>query len=73
MKFTTLTIEGMHCDGCAQSIRSRVAEQPGVREADVSFAEGLARVLYDPAATSERDLIDVVQRLGFRVVQRTSS
>ena len=50
MKTTTFKIEGMHCDGCAYTIKTRVEKQPGVQMATVSFSEGQARILYDPQA-----------------------
>lgn len=73
MKSTTLNIEGMHCEGCARKISARLAQQPGVRAADVSFDDGRARVLYDPAATSEDALAALVNQLGFRAAARATS
>lgn len=73
MKSTTLTIQGMHCEGCARKISSRLAQQPGVRAADVSFNDGQARVLYDAGATSEDALASIVNQLGFQVVMRAKS
>lgn len=72
MKSVTLKIEGMHCGGCAETIRSLVEKQPGVQAASVSFDESRARVLYDPSATREDSLIAVIQQSGFRVLGRDS-
>lgn len=72
MKSVTLKIEGMHCGGCAETIRSLVEKQPGVQAVSVSFDEGQARILYDPHATREDQLVSVVQQPGFRVVSRES-
>ncbi len=72
MKSVTLKIEGMHCGGCAETIRSLVEKQPGVQAVSVSFDEGRARVLYDPGATGEDHLVGVIQQPGFRVVGRDS-
>lgn len=73
MKSVTLKVEGLRCTGCAERIRSRVAAQPGVKTTDVSFDQAQARVLYDPQATDEGQLVDVIQELGYRVVDRTPS
>ena len=73
MKTTIFRIEGMNCDGCANSIKSLVENEPGVRMASVSFNEQLARVLYDPQAVGEDRLVDVIQAPGFRVVSREPS
>jgi copper chaperone CopZ len=72
MKSVSLKIEGMHCGGCAETITSLVKEQPGVHAVSVSFDQGRARVLYDPSALSEDQLVSVVQQPGFRVVGRES-
>lgn len=70
MKTATLKIEGMSCDHCANTIKTLVEQQPGVKMAMVSFDEGQARILYDPQATTEDRLVAVVQEPGFRVVLR---
>ena len=68
MKSTTFKIEGMHCNACANRIQTLVAAAPGVRGATVSFKDGEARVLYDPQATSDEQLIETIERPGYRVV-----
>lgn len=70
MKTATFAIEGMHCDGCASTIKTVLEREPGVRMAAVSFAEGRARVLYDPQATAEHRLVAIIEKPGFRVVKR---
>jgi copper chaperone len=68
MKSVTLKIEGMHCTGCAQTIRGLIEREPGVKTTTVSFEDGAARVLYDPAATDENRLVAAIEKPGFRVV-----
>jgi copper chaperone CopZ len=70
MKTATFTIEGMHCDGCAATIKTLVEKQPGVQMAAVSFAEGQARILYDPQTIGEDCLVTAIEKPGFRVVGR---
>ena len=70
MKTAIFTIEGMHCDGCASTIKTLVESQPGVRMAAVSFANRQARIFYEPRAVGEDDLVAVIQKPGFRVVGR---
>jgi copper chaperone CopZ len=67
MKTATFTIEGMHCDGCASTIKTLIERQPGVQIATVSFAERQARVLYDPSAIDEGRLAAAIEKPGFRV------
>lgn len=73
MKSVTLKVEGLRCDGCADRVRSRLSVQPGVKVADASFDQAQAHVLYDPQVTDEGQLVDVIQELGYRVVDRTSA
>ena len=70
MKTTTLFIDGMHCDGCASTVEALLSRVPGVRKADVSFADRRARVLHDPASASEADLAAAVQKGGFTAKAR---
>ena len=72
MKSLILEIQGMHCDGCAETIRAVVEREPGVKSVAVTFKGGEARILYDPAATSENRLVAAVGRLGFRVAGRSA-
>lgn len=73
MKLVTLKIEGMRCDGCAQTIRGLIEREPGVKTTTVSFEDGAARVLYDPATVDENRLVAAVEKPGFRVVARDSA
>ena len=69
MKTATFTIEGMHCDGCASTIKALLDRQPGVQMATVSFASRQARILYDPTATDEPRLVAAIEKPGFRVAR----
>ncbi|MDE2495831.1 MAG: heavy-metal-associated domain-containing protein [Alphaproteobacteria bacterium] len=70
MKSVTLRIQGMHCDGCANTIKALVEREPGVTSAAVSFDAGEARILYDPTTTNEEHLVAMVERPGYRVTSR---
>lgn len=72
MKSVTLKVQGMHCDGCANTIKAFVEREPGVKTVTVSFKDGEARVLYDPSTTSEDKLVALVERPGYRVTSRAS-
>lgn len=68
MKTLSWKIDGMHCEGCAKTIEARLASEPGVRRAEVSFPTCRARILLDPAVASPKQLVDLVERAGYRVV-----
>ena len=70
MKNTVFKVEGLHCDGCAATVKALVEKEPGVRAVSVSFKDGEARVLYDPEAVTEDRLAATIQKPGFRVVER---
>jgi copper chaperone CopZ len=64
---TTLRIEGMHCDGCAERIERVLARLPGVREAAVSFAAGRAKVRHNPQLALG-ELVRAIERAGYRAL-----
>jgi copper chaperone CopZ len=70
MKTTTFQIEGMRCDGCAQTIKMLVEKEPGVKGADVSLESSTARILYDPNATDDDRLAATIEKPGYHVVGR---
>ena len=67
MKTLVVTIEGMHCDGCAETIKALLEVEAGVKASTVSFKEGSARVLYDPAVIDERKLVAAIEKGGYKV------
>ena len=70
MNTVTFKIEGMHCDGCAGNIQSLLERNAAVQKAVVSFKHGEARILYDPNAIAEEQLVAVIENSGYRVVSR---
>jgi len=72
MKTALLKIDGMHCEGCAQTIKSVVERQPGVQAVEVSHGRSQARILYDPETIPEERLVAAVRKLGYRVTQQTA-
>jgi copper chaperone len=67
MKTLVATIEGMHCDGCAETIKALLTTEAGVKAATVSFKEGRARVLYDPAAVDAARLVTAIEQGGYKI------
>lgn len=67
----SLAVEGMHCGGCANAIRQRVAKMEGVSACEVSFEKGEALVtLRSPA--SPDGIVETITRLGYSVTPRTT-
>ncbi|MHB1540229.1 MAG: heavy-metal-associated domain-containing protein [Steroidobacteraceae bacterium] len=71
MQSIILSIQGMHCGGCAQSIKRLLERQPGVESADVSFEAGEARVRFDPARLSAQQLVSVLEPPGYQASVRS--
>lgn len=67
MNTINLTIDGMHCDSCAETIKGLLDAEPGVKQSAVAYKDRKARILFDPAATSADRLAAVIKRAGFRV------
>ena len=67
MKTLAINIEGMHCDGCAETIEGLLAVENGVKASSVSFKEGRARVLFDPAVIDEKGLAAAIEKGGYKV------
>lgn len=62
---TTIRIEGMHCDGCANRVKGLLEKEPGVRQAEVSYSAGEARVKHNEHTITTERLRDVVERAGY--------
>ena len=62
---TPLDITGMTCESCAVHVKHALEQVPGVRSAQVSYAEGSAQVALD-AGISPDALIAAVTGLGYR-------
>ena len=65
MTTTTIKIEGMHCDGCAERVKRVLEREPGVREAAVAFATGETRVRYNEKTITTDRLRRVIERAGY--------
>jgi mercuric reductase len=60
-----LRITGMTCDGCAEHVKRALEGVRGVQSAEVSYAQGTARLAV-AAGTSTSELIAAVDALGYR-------
>jgi Cu+-exporting ATPase len=66
-KSLLMTIEGMHCQNCAEKVRDALAAVPGVASADVDLKGNSARVAYDPQAADTARIAAAVTAAGFKV------
>ena len=59
-------IEGMMCQGCAESVAAALTQLPGVRSAKVSFPEKRAVVVAEPSQVSTEKIIAAVATAGYQ-------
>mgnify|MGYP001566320427 FL=1 len=69
---TSLVISGMHCSSCASIIERQLKKVPGVTEARVNFAAEKASILYDTGIASSADLIQAVEKAGYKAMPADS-
>jgi Cu+-exporting ATPase len=60
-----VTVGGMHCSLCTESITEGLENMNGVADADVSLAHEEALVRYDPAQVDESEIWSILQDLGY--------
>jgi len=63
MRQFTITIDGMHCGGCAASVKRVLDKTPGVTDARVEV--GRAEVSGDETLVTEAALRDAIENAGF--------
>jgi Cu+-exporting ATPase len=60
-----LKVDGMTCASCAASVTRVLRAQPGVRDAQVDFLMGRAKVEIDPAKADPQALAKAVDAIGY--------
>ena len=61
----TLSVEGMHCEGCVRRVTAALQSVRGVGVGSVEV--GSARTTFDPNQTSAEEIAATVNRIGFSV------
>ncbi|XP_063808021.1 copper-transporting ATPase 2 isoform X2 [Pseudophryne corroboree] len=61
-----LVITGMTCASCVHNIESRLMRTPGILQASVALSTCKAQVTFDPEMIGPRDIIQVIERIGFQ-------
>ncbi|KFM26295.1 putative cation-transporting ATPase [Auxenochlorella protothecoides] len=59
-------VEGMVCDACSSRTENTLVQRSDVETASVNLEAGLAEVVVD-SSTSEAELVEAVESLGFAV------
>ena len=58
-------VQGMHCQGCVNSVTGAVKRVPGVARVDVSLEKNAATVEFDPATANPSGIVAAIEGAGF--------
>lgn len=70
---TVLTIEGMTCINCQNRIEEALKNTKGISMAHVSYSKGQAEVEFDSKIVTRDQIVDIIQKLDYTVVDRKQS
>ena len=62
-----LSITGMTCGGCVNSVQKVLTALPGVQSVEVTLTPGQARVTFDPSKLERAALVQAIVDAGFGV------
>ncbi|PIV89172.1 MAG: heavy metal transporter [Hydrogenophilales bacterium CG17_big_fil_post_rev_8_21_14_2_50_63_12] len=68
MNTLTLTVSGMSCMGCVNSVKNLVGALPGVSAVQVDLASGRVDVAHDPALATAEAIHAAIRSGGYQVV-----
>ena len=66
METVELKVEGMDCEGCVKSVTRMLSGVSGVKKVEVSLAQAMAKVTYDPAKVGFAEMQKAVERAGYK-------
>jgi copper chaperone CopZ len=66
METLELKVEGMDCEGCVKSVTRMLSGVSGVKKVEVSLAQAMAKVTYDPAKVGITEMQKAVERAGYK-------
>ena len=67
MNEIVLSVTGMTCGGCVNSVQKVLTALPGVQSVEVTLTPGQARVVVDPARLDRAALVQAIVDAGFSV------
>ncbi|MGE5457625.1 MAG: cation transporter, partial [Methanococcaceae archaeon] len=69
--YVEVSIAGMTCTGCEQTIQKRVTDLEGVKSVKASFSTGKAIVEYFPEMTDTAEIKNAITGSGYKVKKFT--
>lgn len=68
LKKEILQIKGMHCDGCASAVSTRLEELEGITESVVDLSTDSAQVQFHPGTVTKEDFARAIEKAGYTLV-----
>lgn len=65
MSATTLQLEKLTCPSCMQKITATIDEMIGVERTKILFDASKARVYFDEAIVSPKEIMDKIEEIGY--------
>ncbi len=65
--YIEVSISGMTCTGCEQTVQKQVTGLEGVKSVTASFTSGMAKVEYYPELTDTSDIRAAITKSGYKV------
>lgn len=59
------SIHGMHCGSCKEKIESKLKEEPGIQDSEVSLKNEMGIVSFDKSLTSDEVIISKIKEVGY--------
>jgi copper chaperone len=67
METATLSVQGMTCNHCVQTVKGSLEKITGVKSVAVTLEKGLVNVVYDPAAAKPDQFKTAIVQAGYEV------
>ena len=67
MNEIVLSVTGMTCGGCVNSVQKVLAALQGVQSVEVTLTPGQARVVFDPTRIDRAAMVGAIVEAGFGV------
>lgn len=68
MEKITLTVKGMTCMGCVNSVKNLLTQVPGVSGVEITLDNGQVAISYDAAQASLEQLKGAIDDGGYEVI-----
>lgn len=68
IQYAVIEVSGMHCNGCVNTVTTKLTELDGVETADVSLENEQAIVKFDANKLNEDDFKNAVGEAGYSAV-----